>query len=134
MFDQLIQEAAERFGLGDKAGSLVQSVVGMMTDESRGGMQGFLKAFEDGGMGSAVRSWVGQGESEPVDATQVESGLGSGVVSDMASKLGLDRGIVGSALAFVVPRIVDILTPDGDVPSSSSLLSRVGGLDRKSVV
>lgn len=127
MFDQMIQEVAQRFGLGDKAGPLVHSVVGMMTDERSGGLQGFLSAFDEGGMGSAVRSWVGGSASEPIDASQVESALGGGVVADLARKFGLDRGMVGGALAFLIPRIVDLLTPDGNVPSNASLMSKLGG-------
>lgn len=127
MFDQMIQEVAQRFGLGDKAGSLVQSVVGMMTDEMSGGLPGFLSAFDEGGMGSAVRSWVGKGANDEIDASQVESALGDGAIADLARKFGLDRGIVGGALAFLISRVVDLLTPDGNVPSSASLMGRLGG-------
>lgn len=127
MFDQMIQEVARRFGLGDKADSLVQSVVGMMTDEMSGSLPGFLSAFDEGGMGSAVRSWVGEGANEEIDASQVESALGDGVIADLARKYGLDRGIVGGALAFLIPRIVELLTPDGNIPSRASLMDKLGG-------
>lgn len=127
MFDQIIQEVGDRFGLGDKAGALVHRLVGMMTSEGTGGLQGFLNAFEKAGMGSAVRSWVGTGESEAIGAEQVEAALGDGISSDLAGKLDLDRGVVGTALAFLVPRLVDLLTPDAKVPSNSSIMERLGG-------
>lgn len=127
MFDQIIQEIGDRFGLGDKASPLVHGLVGMMTSKSTGGLQGFLNAFEKVGMGSAVRSWVGTGESEAIGAEQVEAALGDGISSDLADKLDLDRGVVGTALAFLVPRLVDLLTPDAKVPSHSSIMERLGG-------
>ena len=125
MFDQLIRETDERFGLGEKAGLLVRSVLGMIANEDYGAMEGFLEAFDEEGMGPAVRSWVGTATGEPLSAAQVETGLGPGVVSDLAAELGLDVGTAGSALGFVIPRVVDLLTPDGTVPPHSWLLSRI---------
>lgn len=127
MFDPMIREVAQRFGLGDKAGPFVQNVVGMMTDERSGGLPGFLSAFDEGGMGSAVRSWVGKGASEEIDASQVESALGDGAIADLARKFGLDRGIVGGALAFLIPRVVDLLTPDGAIDEVGQAARKGGG-------
>jgi outer membrane protein OmpA-like peptidoglycan-associated protein len=53
-----------------------------------------------------------------VNATQVEDALGGGVISSMASKLGLASGPVGMAIAHLLPKVVNALTPDGVIPDS----------------
>src|SRR5262249_5212792 len=38
-------------------------------------------------------------------------------INRMASNVGAQRGVVASALAYMIPRVVDLLTPEGVVPS-----------------
>lgn len=43
--------------------------------------------------------------------------MGKGVVDRTAQKLGLSGSVVGPALAYLVPKIIGFLTPDGKIPS-----------------
>jgi outer membrane protein OmpA-like peptidoglycan-associated protein len=52
--------------------------------------------------------------------------MGGSVLSSLASKVGLPGSVVTSALAYMIPQVVDKLTPDGVVPEESSMLSTIG--------
>ena len=49
MFDLIIREAASRFGLGDKAGPLVQMLLAYLTNKDTGGLSGFIAKLTPGG-------------------------------------------------------------------------------------
>ena len=89
------------------------------------------------GLGEQVSSWIGNGQNLPVSAEQIQSALGSGVVSSLAGKLGLDASQASGMLAQVLPDLVNHLTPQGQVTEgaaasgqldASSLVGMLGGL------
>lgn len=118
MFDLLLQEVAKKFGLGNKASWILSTLLSLIFNRSKGGMSGFLEKLTAGGLGKIVNSWVGQGEPMAVNPTQIESAIGSGVISNLASKLGLASGPVGMAIAHMLPKVISALTPDGVIPDS----------------
>jgi outer membrane protein OmpA-like peptidoglycan-associated protein/uncharacterized protein YidB (DUF937 family) len=125
--DSIIREAGERFGLGNKAGDLLAALLGLITDRKQGGFTGFLDRFRQAGLGNAVSSWITRGDNTPISDEQLESALGTETVKDIAARAGVDSAAATSALAYLTPKVVDTLTPDGTVPDESSLLSRVSG-------
>ena len=98
-------------GAGDMVGTVVQVLNGRA-----GGLDGVLQSLQKGGLGDAVNSWVGTGSNAPVTGGQLESVLGSGVVQDLASKLGISPADAASHLSELLPGIIDHLTPNGEVP------------------
>jgi outer membrane protein OmpA-like peptidoglycan-associated protein/uncharacterized protein YidB (DUF937 family) len=118
MFDALIKEAASKFGLGDKASGILSTLLGLMFSKSSGGMSGFIDKLTQGGLGKIASSWIGKGDSMAVNSTQIESALGSDVISNLASKFNLPSEPVGMAVAHMLPKIVNGLTPDGVIPKS----------------
>ncbi len=126
LFDSVISTAAEKFGLGDKSGTLLSALLSMMTNQESGGFAGFLNLFSKAGLGDTVSSWVSSGANSPLSNDQVSSTFGSLPLASMAEKVGLPVGVVTSALGYMVPQVVDKLTPDGVVPEESSLLSTIG--------
>ena len=126
LFDSVISSAAEKFGLGDKSGTLLSALLSMMTNQESGGFAGFLNLFSKAGLGDTVSSWVSSGANSPLSNDQVSSTFGSLTLASMAEKVGLPVGVVTSALGYMVPQVVDKLTPDGVVPEESSLLSTIG--------
>lgn len=118
LFDSLINEAAEKFGLGGKAAPLLTSLLGIMTSEQSGGITGFLDRFRSAGLGDLVSSWIGGGENKTLSTGQLESALGSEMLSGLASKVGLSTASISPALAFLIPGIVDKLSPNGTIPTS----------------
>lgn len=127
MFDSIINEAGGKFDLGGKAGSLLAALLALMTDKNRGGFTGFLERFNHAGLGDTVSSWINSGSNTPISNEQIESALGEDTLRNVADRTGTDYATTTSATAFMTPRLVDALTPGGEVPADSDLLSRIGG-------
>lgn len=102
--------------LGGVVGAGMAGVVGKMIEE-HGGLQGIVSQLESSGLGDTVRSWIGKGENQPVTGDQLRQALGSDMVTQLASKLGITPQELSAKLADVLPGVVDKLTPDGTVPS-----------------
>lgn len=126
LFDSIISETGQRFGLGNKAGNLLAALLGLMSDKSRGGLNGFLDLFRNADLGDLASSWVNTGSNTLLSDEQTESALGSSVISQMATQAGTDRSTATSALSYLIPNVIDRLTPDGVVPDESDFLSRIG--------
>lgn len=123
MFDPIIREAASRFGLGDKAGPLVQMLLAYLTNKDSGGLPGFISKLTSSGLGNVAQSWLGGGAGAlPVSSAQIESLMGGqgGLISNITSKLGIGGSTATSALGFLLPMVIGKLTPGGTVPTSLS--------------
>lgn len=94
--------------LGDVAGN-----AGNILNEGLGGL---VDQFKQSGQGDLADSWVGKGPNQPVSTTQLESAIGSDVLSDLAERTGLSREEILSRLSRDLPGAVDGLTPEGRVP------------------
>ncbi|NVO05718.1 MAG: DUF937 domain-containing protein [Rhodoferax sp.] len=102
-------------------------------DGEHGGLQGLIAKFQQGGLGDVVASWVGTGENLPISGEQLSSVLGPDILSNLASKLGLNSGELAGQLSSVLPGMVEKLTPDGQVPATGlgnggDLMGLLGGL------
>ncbi len=73
MFDSIINDAQEKFGLGDKAGVLVSTLLALMTDKENGGFAGFINHFREVGLGDTADSWISSGANTPISNEQIES-------------------------------------------------------------
>lgn len=123
LMDQLGQTVGGM--LGGQAGQnpLLQAVAGLLgKDSSLGGLAGLVQAFQKNGLGEIVNSWVSTGQNLPVTPNQVEQGLGSDLLNQLASKVGLSSSATSSQLASLLPDLVDKLTPNGKIEA--------GGLDQ----
>jgi len=123
MFDLIIREAASRFGLGDKAGPLVQMLLAYLTNKDTGGLSGFIAKLTSSGLGNVAQSWLGGGAGAlPVSAAQIESLMGgqTGLLSNITLKLGIGNSTAASALGFLLPMVIGKLTPGGTIPTSLS--------------
>jgi uncharacterized protein YidB (DUF937 family)/outer membrane protein OmpA-like peptidoglycan-associated protein len=121
MFDLIIKEVASRFGLGDKAGPLVQMLVAYMTNKDTGGLAGFINMFKNKGLGDVASSWLGGNASaQAISGAQIENVLGGkgGFLEAALSKTGLSTGVATSALGYLLPSVLGKLTPGGSIPTS----------------
>jgi uncharacterized protein YidB (DUF937 family) len=101
--------------------------------QGAGGLDGLLGQLRAGGLGEAVDSWVSTGPNVPVDADQLRAALGPDTVQRLSAGSGLDIRSLLPMLAAFLPQIVNMLTPDGRVPSggldqATGGLSGLGGL------
>lgn len=106
-------------GGGDPIGGLTGAI------QQGGGLDGLLTQLRKGGLGSEVDSWVSTGPNQPVDPQRLGDALGPDTVQRLSSGSGLDIGALLPMLAAFLPQIIDMLTPDGDVPAGG--LGGAGG-------
>lgn len=119
MFESLIRETASRFHLGDTAGPLVRQLVDAIFDDRTGGFDGLRQRFAEAGLDDLFASWIGTTPGDNVlQPDQFNSGFGSDTVSRIASNLGQPAAAVNLAGAWLLPKIVGLLTRGGVIPTT----------------
>lgn len=119
LFDQLGQAATGMLAQTGNNNPLLQAVIGLLAqNSSAGGLAGLVEAFRKNGLGDIVNSWVGTGQNLPISPDQVWQGLGSDLLTHLASQAGLSTEAVGGQLASLLPGLIDKLTPGGKVPDT----------------
>ncbi|MDQ3042255.1 MAG: YidB family protein [Acidobacteriota bacterium] len=127
IFDSIIAQADEQFNLGGKAGTLLSALLALMTDGTRGGLAGFTERFNQAGLDDTASSWITSSANTEISNEQLESALGMNTLRNIAAQTGTEYDTTVSAAAFMTPRVVDALTPEGTVPPDGDLMSRIGG-------
>lgn len=83
------------------------------------GIAGLVSRFQQAGMGDVVQSWISnQHPNQPVTSDQVNQALGQDQVAALAQKMGLPQSAVLGTLAAMLPKLVNALTPNGQVPTT----------------
>jgi len=113
--------------VGSSSNPLATGLLQMIQNQP-GGLQGLVQSFENKGLGGVAASWVGTGPNAPVTSDQIHQVLGSDQVKALAAKARISPDMAGSAIAQLLPGIVDKLTPNGQVPAHNSVMDVVGGL------
>lgn len=105
-------------GGGTNAASLEQGLGALL--EQHGGVAGLVNQLSQGGLGSQVSSWVGNGQNQSVTANEISQALGSGSIGAFAQKLGLNPQQASEVLSQALPHLIDHLTPGGQVPANAT--------------
>ncbi|MDD1610490.1 MAG: YidB family protein [Methylococcaceae bacterium] len=108
--------------------SVVTSIIGLINDPQSGGLMGLVEKISAGGLNEQVKSWVSTGQNLPVTGNQIQAALGSSVIQDIASKVGIDSNDITNTLARLLPLVIDKLTPNGQVSSDNTLQTVLTGL------
>ena len=119
----------DALGANEAHAGLVTAAVEALGGASGSGLGGLVEAFQAKGLGDVVASWIGTGQNLPVSAEQIQSVLGSGLVQQLAARVGLPPEAATALLAQILPQAVDRLTPEGTVPAGG-LLGQATGLLR----
>lgn len=86
---------------------------------SKGGdldMGGLVEKFTSkADLSSLAASWLGNGQNEGLDASQLLGVLGDGAVGEFAESTGLSASTASSALAKVIPDFIDSNSDGGDL-------------------
>lgn len=139
MFDALVNELSDRYGLGDRGRDLFGLMMGYIHNDRRGGFNGFVEGFREQGLGDHVSSWIGgRAGDASLNASDVGMVFGQGLLSDWGNRLGTSRAMVAAAIAGVLPRLVSELTPGGRVPggfaTSPAITSTTSATERAAPV
>ena len=113
ILDALLQSVL--VGTQQGQGSLLQVALQLL--QQNGGLPGIISKFEHGGMADHVGSWVATGANMPISGAQLQEVLGSGSIGEVAQRLGMSHGDASSGLAQVLPQLIDMLTPAGQIPA-----------------
>ncbi len=102
----------------------------LINNKQRGGLDGLVGKLTQAGLGNVVDSWISTGKNQSIKSGQLSKALGSDVISQIASKLGVSNSSASGLLARLLPQIIDKLTPDGNTTSASQvnvqdILSRI---------
>jgi len=93
-----------------------------------GGLADVIGAFNKGGLGDVMVSWVSGGPNKPVDPGALANVLGPDVLGQFARQAGIGKGDASSVLASILPELVNQMTPQGQVPQGNTLDSSIGSL------
>ena len=74
-----------------------------------------VKQFEEKGLRDEVDSWVRTGPNKPVSRRQIEDVFGQRELDDIARKRNIDRERLAEVLSRYIPKIIDELTPSGQL-------------------
>ncbi|MGG6461871.1 YidB family protein [Solilutibacter silvestris] len=119
MFDAVVNDLSDRYGLGDRSPELFGLLVGYIFNDRRGGFGGFVEGFREQGHGDMVTSWLGNPRNgRALNAGDVGTVFGQGLLNDWSTRLGTSRATLSAAIAGVLPRIVGELTPNGRLPGN----------------
>lgn len=120
----LLDDILGAAGGGKGAAGAITDLIGGQA----GGLGGLVSAFEKNGLGDLAKSWVGTGANLPVSAAQIEAVLGQGPIGDMARKLGVDPATAAGQISELLPKVIDGLTPNGQLPTGGlgDLLGKLG--------
>jgi uncharacterized protein YidB (DUF937 family) len=88
---------------------------------SGGGLNKILGGLRSQGLSSQADSWVGKGPNQSVTGDQVSQAIGLDKISEIAQKLGVSNGEAANALADVLPKVVNHVTPDGSLPADDKV-------------
>jgi len=119
-------------GLFDNIGGTLKGVLGEVEAEAApalisavlaktdlGGLNGIVAQLQQGGLGTQVQSWLGNGANLPVTADELRAALGNEQVQQIARQLGLPVDGALKLLAQHLPAAVDQASPNGTVEPAS---------------
>lgn len=115
-------------------GGMLTQLLGAAEGANSGGLPGLIAQFEQAGLGTQIRSWVGAGENMPVTAEQIAAAIPPEQLAHWSEKLGVPPEQLTTMLAEILPHAIDHATPQGTTPDAgaaptdlSSVLGRLLG-------
>ena len=122
---QVLGQGQQQTNTGASSGIgqvLMQLVGGGGAGQNQGGgISGLVNQFRGAGLGHLADSWVGNGPNQPVSPQQLQSVFGSDRVQSMARQSGMGQGDFLSQLSQHLPRVVDGMTPEGQIPAEGTV-------------
>jgi uncharacterized protein YidB (DUF937 family) len=128
LLDQVLGQVLQSQQTGTAASSGIGGVLmnllgggGNRTAGAGGGLGGLLSSFEQAGLGHIAQSWIDNGPNQPVSAQQLQTVFGDDQVQTMASQAGMAPHDFLSQLSQHLPRVVDGMTPNGQIPDEGTI-------------
>jgi uncharacterized protein YidB (DUF937 family) len=90
-----------------------------------GGLDGLVAKFIENGHGDKIKSWISMGPNESITPEQIKHVLGNEQLQKMGSRIGLDVNQISTQLAEHLPKIIDKITPDGELPAGEAMKEKL---------
>ena len=126
LLDNLENQAVSSV-LGGSSNQLATSILQMIQNQP-GGLAGLAQSFHDKGLGGLMSSWISTGPNPPISGDQIHQALGGDKVKELAAAAGISPDTASSAIAQLLPGIVDKLTPNGQVGEHSNVMDIASSL------
>jgi uncharacterized protein YidB (DUF937 family) len=109
--------------VGGSTGGNIAAILGGVLGGAAGSgaLDDVIGKFTGAGAGEQAKSWVSTGPNQPVDPQAVQQALGPDTIAKIAAETGRSPEEVQQALATLMPKVVDTMTPQGVVPDPSTL-------------
>jgi uncharacterized protein YidB (DUF937 family) len=104
-------------GAGDGMGAGAGGLGGLLT----GGLGDLLKQFQGAGKEDVAKSWVGTGQNQPITPTDLGKVLTPEQIDFLMARTGLSREELLAGLSEQLPKAVDVLTPQGRLPTPDEM-------------
>jgi uncharacterized protein YidB (DUF937 family) len=113
LFDEIVSGALKGV-MGQAQQSLLPGLLSqLLANTNLGSVGGLLQQLQQGGLGSQVASWLGNGENHAISSDQLRSALGNEQLQQMARSAGLPIDKLLAMLAQQLPQTVDKMSPNG---------------------
>ncbi len=112
-------------GSGLDLGTLTSALSGLTGgNDSNGGFDigSILGNMQGGGMADMAQSWLGDGDNQPMEDSNVMDMFGADKIRDFASQLGMSESEAVGGLRDAMPEMVN------NASSGGSLLDSIGGI------
>lgn len=117
--DSVLNEAGTRLGISRTSAGSVLSGLLMFMSQDAGGVSGFFDRFRKIGKDNLLASWL-RGDAQAVSPDTVESAIGHDTIARIASRAGLTFASAASAIALMLPKLVERIAPSGILPARLS--------------
>lgn len=94
----------------------VADALSQVMQEHPGGMDGILNQLKQNGLGELVQSWVSPGENKAISPEQVQQGLGTSTVENIAQRAGISPAVASGIIAVVLPLVVSHFSGNSGQP------------------
>jgi len=136
LLDALMKQVAAVVGGAEPAQqALASELCNMVTGRGGPGLQSLVDLFYQKGLGDEISSWISRHPNLPITPQQIRSVLGDEKVKELAEKAGISTEDASEAISRMLPRIVDMTTPDGRMPGGAmaggGILDAIPGLLKK---
>lgn len=82
------------------------------------GLEALVERLRQAGLGDRVESWIGTGENRPVQPAELERAFPGPEADKVAHEAGVERQGLFAVLSQVLPKLVDAMTPEGQLPAA----------------
>ena len=106
LLDSLLKMAVSAPKATQSNQNAVTSIMDVLINNPQsGGLDGVIGNLTKGGLGNVVDSWISTGKNKSVSTSKLNNALGSDVISQVASKLGVSNTAALGMIAKFLPTV-----------------------------